>query len=183
MSWLKRFQNEHTAVYYILTKLEGNLKDIEHDTAGMNVIWELKELADIINNVLIPHFRSEEKDVYPKALELTDDKNFIMGMYEEHNLLYDSFDEFIASLGAENLGLRVQQGNKLAQVIAKSKNSEVSEAPKNLDQPLEKTPTLKINKEALLKSGDQIIRLLRRHIQKEETQLYEMLNKKINPEP
>ena len=63
-------------------------------------------------------------------------------------------------------------------MIAKSKYSEVSEAPKNLDQPPEKTETLHINKEALLRSGYQIIQLLGKHIQKEETQLYEILNKK-----
>ncbi len=178
MRWLKRFHDEHAAVDYILIKLEGNLKDIEHGAAGMNVIWELKEMVDIINNVIIPHFKAEEKDVYPEALRLSDDKSFIMGMYEEHNILYDAFAEFIASLGEENLGMQVQQGDKLARVIAKSKYSEVSEAPKNLDQPPEKTETLHINKEALHRSGYQIIQLLGKHIQKEETQLYEILNKK-----
>ncbi|MDD4334424.1 MAG: hemerythrin domain-containing protein [Desulfotomaculaceae bacterium] len=178
MHWLKRFHDEHAAVDYILIKLEGNLKDIEHGTAGMNVIWELKEMVDIINNVIIPHFKSEENDVYPQALQLSEDKSFINGMYEEHNLLYDAFAEFIASLGEENLGMQVQQGDKLARIIARSKYSEVIEAPKNLDQTPEKVETLQINKEVLLRSGYQIIQLLRSHIQKEETQLYEILNKK-----
>mgnify|MGYP000881671980 CR=1 FL=1 len=68
MSWLQLFHDEHTALYFILPKFEGNLKDIEHGEAGENVIWELREFAEIIKDVLIPHFREEEKNVYPRAV-------------------------------------------------------------------------------------------------------------------
>ncbi len=107
MRWLNRFHDEHAAVEIILTKLEGNLKDIEHGEAGANVIWELKEFVEIINNVIIPHFKAEEKDVYPEALRVSGDKSFISSMYEEHNLLYDAFAGFIDALGEENIDFRV----------------------------------------------------------------------------
>lgn len=180
MRWLNKFHDEHAAVEILLIKLEGNLKDIEHGEAGANVIWELKEFVEIINNVIIPHFKAEEKDVYPEALRVSGDKSFITGMYDEHNLLYDAFARFIDSLGEENLGKEVKQGDKLARIISKSRNIDISEAPKNLDQPPENTEKLKINKEGLLSSGYQILKLLGSHIQKEETRLYEILNKKRN---
>lgn len=180
MLWLNKFHDEHAAVGFILTKLEGNLKDIEHGEAGANVIWELKEFVEIINNVIIPHFKAEEKDVYPEALRLSEDKGFITSMYDEHNLLYDAFAGFIDSLGEENLGKEVKQGDKLARIISKSRNVDISEAPKNLDQPPEIHEKLNINKEGLLSNGYQIIKLLGNHIQKEETQLYEILSKKSN---
>lgn len=180
MHWLKKFHDEHTAVDFILIKLEGNLKDIECGEAGANVIWELKEFVEIINNVIIPHFKAEEIDVYPEALRVSGDKDFITGMYDEHNMLYDAFEGFVNSLGAENLRTEVQQGDKLARIISKSKNVDITEAPKNLDQPPEKPEELKINKENLLSSGYKLIQLLGSHIRKEETRLYEILNKKRN---
>lgn len=180
MHWLKRFHDEHTAVNFVLTKLEGNLKDIEHGEAGANVIWELKEFVEIVNNVIIPHFKAEEIGVYPEALRVSGDKDFITGMYEEHNILYDAFERFVNSLGAENLRTEAQQGDKIARIIAKSKNVDITETPKNLEQPPEKPEDLKINKENLLSSGYKIIQLLDSHIRKEETQLNEILNKKRN---
>lgn len=178
MRWLKKFHDEHAAVQFVLFKLEGNLKDIEHNVSGANVIWELKEFVDIINNVIIPHFKAEEKDIYPEALRLSEDKSFINSMYDEHNLLYDAFAGFIHSLGEENLETLAHQGDKLAKIISKSKNIDISEAPKNLDEPPEKPEDLKINKEGLLSSGYQIINLLGNHIKKEETRLYDILNTK-----
>jgi hemerythrin-like domain-containing protein len=178
MRWLKKFHDEHAAVDFILTKLEGNLKDIEHGEASANVIWELKEFVEIINNVIIPHFKAEEKDVYPEALRISEDKNFITCMYDEHKLLYDAFEEFIDSLGEENLETEPQKGDKLARIISKSRNIDKIEVPKNLDQLPEKPVELDVNKEGIISSGYKIIQLLGNHIKKEETQLYEILNKK-----
>lgn len=155
MSWLDGFYDEHAALEHMLIKLEGNLKDIEQDTAGVNIIWELR---------------------------LCGDKSFIMGLYKEHKLLYDAFAEFIASLGEKNFALRIQHGDNLGRIIARSKFSHIDEMPKNLERPLEKEP-LPINKETLLRSGYKIIQLLRQHIQKEETQLCAIMRKKIKLAP
>lgn len=182
MSWLDGFYDEHAALEHMLIKLEGNLKDIEQDTAGVNIIWELKETVDIINLVIIPHFKKEEEDIYPEALRLCGDKSFIMGLYKEHKLLYDAFAEFIASLGEKNFALRIQHGDNLGRIIARSKFSHIDEMPKNLERPLEKEP-LPIDKETLLRSGYKIIQLLRQHIQKEETQLCAIMRKKIKLAP
>lgn len=178
MSWLKRFYDEHAAVDFVLTKLEGNLKDIEHEESGANVIWELKEFAEIIKNVIIPHFKAEEKEVYPKASKLSEDKEFIASLYDEHNLLYDAFEGFISALGKENLGAELQQGDKLAKIISKSRNIDKIEVPKNLDQLPEKPEILDLDIDGLLHNSYKIIRFLGSHIHKEEKQLYEILNKK-----
>lgn len=182
MRWLDGFHDEHAALEHMLIKLEGNLKDIEQDTAGVNIIWELKETVDIINMVIIPHFKKEEEDIYPEALRLCGDKSFMMGLYKEHELLHSAFAEFIASLGEKNLALQIQRGDKLGRIIAKSKFSHLDEMPKNLERPPEKKP-LPIDKETLLKSGYKIIQLLRQHIQKEETQLCEIMRKKVKLTP
>lgn len=180
MSWLKRFHDEHASVDIVLTKLGGNLKDIEHGESGANVIWELKEFADIIKNVIIPHFKAEEKEVYPKASKLSEDKEFIAGLYDEHNLLYDAFEGFISAMGKENLGTELQQGNKLAQIISRSRNIDKIEAPKNLDQLPEMPEIFDVDIDGLLLNGYKIIRFLGSHINKEEKQLYEILNKKTS---
>lgn len=178
MRWLKRFHDEHEAVSFVLIKLEGNLKDIENGESGANVIWELKEFAEIVNNVIIPHFKAEEKEVYPKASRLSEDKEFITSLYDEHNLLYDAFEGFIRSLGDENLGTELKEGEKLARIISQSRNIDKIEVPKNLDQLPEKPEILNVDLEGLLDNGYKIIKFLGSHIHKEETRLNEILNKK-----
>lgn len=179
MRWLKNFHDEHAAVDFVLTKLEGNLKDIENGESGENVIWELKEFVEIVNNVIIPHFKAEEEGVYPEALRLSEDKNFITGMYDEHNMLYEAFEEFTKSLGEGTPGVKLHQG-ELAKIISKSRNIDKIEVPKNLDQLPDEPAKLNINHEGLLNSGYKIIDLLGNHIKKEETRLFEILNKKGN---
>ncbi len=172
MLWQQRFHDEHTALYSILPKLEGNLKDIEHDEAGENVIWELREFAQIIKDVLIPHFQDEEKNVYPKASQASEEgKKFIEGMYEEHNLLYETFEGFLNSLG-EGFGVKIDPHKKdhLARTISLSRNIGVHEVAKNLDR-LTTPPSLKVDKEGVLKYGYAIGELLVKHIEKEENEL------------
>ena len=178
MGWLNRFHDEHKAVQYVLMKLEGNLKDIEHGESDANVIWELKEFAEIIDNVIIPHFKAEEKDVYPEALRLSKDEKFIAQMYDDHNILYEAFEGFNDSIGKENLGIKLKEGGKLARIISKSRNIDKIEVPKNLDEIPEKPAELNIDKEGIIANGYKIIQLLGNHIQKEETRLYELLGKK-----
>lgn len=172
MLWQQRFHDEHTALFSILPKLEGNLKDIEHGEAGENVIWELREFAQIIKDVLIPHFRDEEKNVYPKASQSSEEgKKFIEGMYEEHNRLYEIFEGFLKSLGqASGVAIDPHEKNHLARTISLSKNIGVSEVPKNLDK-LTTPPALAVDKEGVLRYGYAIGQLLVQHIKKEENEL------------
>ena len=136
MLWQQKFHDEHTALFSILPKLEGNLKDIEHGEAGENVIWELREFAQIIKDVIIPHFQDEEKNVYPKASQASEEgKKFIAGMYEEHNLLYETFEGYLKSLG-QGLGVKINslKRDNLASIISLSKNIGEKEVAKNLDR-------------------------------------------------
>ena len=71
-----------------------------------NVIWELKEFVEIVNNVIIPHFKAEEIGVYPEALRVSGDKDFITGMYEEHNILYDALRDLSIHWEQKTCGLR-----------------------------------------------------------------------------
>jgi hemerythrin-like domain-containing protein len=178
MRWLNRFHDEHEAVQFVLMKLEGNLKDIEHGESDVNVIWELKEFAEIINNVIIPHFKAEEKDIYPEALRLGIDEKFIAEMYDEHNVLYEAFKGFNDSIGKENLGIKLKEGGELARIISKSRNIDKIEVPKNLDEVPEKPAQLNIDKAGIIANGYKIIQLLGNHIQKEETRLPELLGTK-----
>lgn len=172
MLWQQRFHDEHTALFSILPKLEGNLKDIEHDEAGENVIWELREFAQIIKDVIIPHFQDEEKNIYPKASQSSEEgKEFIAGMYEEHNLLYETFEGFLKSLG-EGSGLETGPHEKdhLARTISLSRNIDEKEVAKNLDR-LTTPPSLEVDKDSVLKYGYAIGKLLVKHIEKEENEL------------
>ncbi|NLI12771.1 hemerythrin domain-containing protein [Pelotomaculum propionicicum] len=176
MSWLQLFHDEHTALYFILPKFEGNLKDIEHGEAGENVIWELREFAEIIKDVLIPHFREEEKNVYPRAVQAGEaGKAFITAMYEEHNLLYEAFEGFLRSLGqVTGLGMLPTAKDHVARMISLSKNIEKKETPKNLDK-LTLPPPLEVDRESVLKHGYAIANLLAEHIGKEENVLPKFL--------
>lgn len=178
MSWLQRFHDEHTALFAILPKLEGNLKDIEHGEAGENVIWELREFARIIKDVIIPHFRDEEKNAYPKASQASEEgEKFIAEMYEEHTLLYETFEGFITSLGQEaGMGTYPLEGESPARLISLSKNFDENEVPKNLDR-VTTPPSLEVDKEGVLKYGYAVVRLLVQHIKKEENELTRLLKK------
>lgn len=172
MLWQQRFHDEHTALFSILPKLEGNLKDIEHGEAGENVIWELREFGQIIKDVLIPHFKKEEKIIYPQASQASEEgKKFIERMYEEHNLLYETFEGFLKSLG-EGPGVEIDPHEKdyLARTISLSRNIGEKEVAKNLDR-LTTPPSLEVDKVGVLKYGYAIGELLVKHIEKEENEL------------
>lgn len=180
MLWLKRFHDDHMALVRILPKLEGNLRDIEAGEAGENVIWDLKEFAELLRNVVIPHFIEEEKTVYPKASEVDNDgRQFIAGMYDEHKALYEAFGGFFKSLKGDNRQEEIlEQENKPARTISLSGNVNREEVPKNLDKIVEaRFLEEKIDKEEVLRHGYQIVQLLREHIEKEETTVAELIRK------
>jgi len=180
MLWLNRFHEDHMAVVRLLAKLEGNLKDIEYGEAGVNAIWDLREFAELIKNVIIPHFKDEEKIVYPKASGVNEEgHHFIAGMYDEHTALYEAFEGFLKSLG-RNIDKKEapEHGNKPAQVISQSGNANKEEAPKNINKLVQaKTLGEDINKEEILKHGYKIVQMLKEHIEKEEKEVAELVRK------
>lgn len=172
MDWLKRFHNDHANLVRILSKLEGNLKDIEYGEAGVNVIWELREFVELVDKVVIPHFRAEEETVYPRlsAGASAEFKRFIAGLYEEHNQLYEAFEGFAkALLDINDQEDKSGRGRKIADEMARSGNIHKMEAPKNFDKignPVNLEES--IDKKTLLQHGFVIIQLLKKHLDKEK---------------
>ena len=180
MLWLNRFQEDHMAVVRLLAKLEGNLKDLEYGEAGVNAIWDLREFAEIIRNVIIPHFKNEEKTVYPKASGVGGEaRKFMTGMCEEHEDLYVAFEGFFKALGGETGEKEAAGKDKIAaQIISASVNADREEAPKNIERVAEvRYLDEEINKGEILKYGYKIVQLLKEHIEKEETTVAELVKK------
>ncbi|MDD3653796.1 MAG: hemerythrin domain-containing protein [Desulfotomaculaceae bacterium] len=174
MLWMGKFHKEHLAITGILPKLEGNLMEIEHGEAGHNVIWELLEFADLIKNVLIPHFNEEDNVVYPQAASVSEESRaFIEGMNEEHELLYQAFDGYLQAIDGTQGKTNLSEHSIIAvQGIAASKNINIEEAPKNLDKLIpENSLDDIIDIQEILKHGYQIVKILGEHIRKEETTL------------
>ncbi|HOV80989.1 MAG TPA: hemerythrin domain-containing protein [Bacillota bacterium] len=168
--WLKRFHDDHTALLAILPKLEGNLKEIEHGEAGENVIWELIEFEELIKNVIIPHFREEEKSVYPRASGAGGEEygSFFEGLYKEHDILYEAFDGFFKVLDESRPPAKSGGRGKLVRPPVS-----VAKTPKNFDR-VRPVQVLHINREEILKHGNSIIKYLKIHINKEETVVAEL---------
>lgn len=172
MDWLKKFQEDHANMARIISKLEGNLKDIEYGEAGVNVIWELREFAELVHNVVIPHFRAEEETVYPELAVHAGEElsEFIDILYEEHNRLYEAFDGFTKALLDVDYQLdKAERSRKIAVEMARSANIDKMEAPKNFNYVTQITPLEEsIDKETLLQHGFIILQLLEKHLNKEK---------------
>ncbi|HBC93883.1 MAG TPA: hypothetical protein DCZ10_13560 [Pelotomaculum sp.] len=172
MDWLKRFQDDHAALIRIISKLEGNLKDIEYGEAGVNVIWELREFVELVRNVVIPHFKAEEETIYPRlsAGAGKDLSEFIASLYEEHNQLYEAFDGFNkALLDIDFQEDKAGRGRRIAVEMARSGNIDKLEVPKNFDK-ISQVTSLEgsVDKENLLQHGFVILQLLEKHLEKEK---------------
>ena len=170
MDWLKRFHNDHAALVRILSKLEGNLKDIEYGEAGVNVIWELREFVELVHNVVIPHFKAEEENIYPRlAIDASEGSSgFISGLYEEHNQLYEAFEGFAeALLDFDKQEDKAGRGQWIAVEMARSGNSDKLEAPENFNK-ITRTVYLEesVDKETLLQHGFVILELLEKHLER-----------------
>jgi len=118
MSWMKRFHNDHMFLIQYLPKFDGNLKDLEFGLAGNDVRWELREFADLIKNVVRPHFEAEEKGTYVEAAGLSEETGkFIEEMTAEHRTLYvafDGFNEAVDKFDQENI---VSHGKKIISLL------------------------------------------------------------------
>lgn len=173
MDWLKRFHDDHAAIILMLSKLEGNLKDIEHGEVGDNVLWELKEFSDMFNHVVVPHFKAEEVSVYPRLLDGAGEElsKLVDSLYEEHEQLYEAFDEFAKSFhDAAPLAELHDNARLIAAEINRSANADRSEVPKNFNELCGGTSfdtSVNVDKENLLKYGFFILEVLARHLRKE----------------
>jgi len=175
VDWLKRFHDDHEAIILMLSKLEGNLKDIEHGEVGSNVLWDLKEFSDMFNHVVVPHFKAEEASVYPRLAAGAGEelRKLIDTLYEEHNQLYEAFDGFAKSFqGAAPFAELRDNAHLIAAEINRSANAGRDEVPKNFNElggdTSFDTNVIDIDKESLLKHGFFILEVLARHLKKEQ---------------
>lgn len=181
--WLGRFHDDHMAIMRIIPKFEGILREIEYGEPGQNVIWDLTEFATVIKNVLLPHFHEEDTVIYPKAASVdADGKKFIDGMYEEHDILYAAFDGFLKSIGkaieAMGHGKDECAGPGAVQPVYTSRKVKLGELPKGAHQSMPaQLLDGNIDRDALLKHGHQIVRLLGKHIEKEETVVADLIKR------
>jgi len=98
INWIANYHEDHMAVLRLLAKLEGNIKEISMGTKRQHVDMEFKEFADVIKDVIIPHFKQEERGIYARINEVSEKhQNFIKSMLDEHERLYLVFDQYIAA--------------------------------------------------------------------------------------
>lgn len=118
MSWMNRYHEDHMSVLTLLAGLEGNIKDLEIGQDRPYMMIEFEEIGKIINNIIIPHFRQEEKSIYPKVASQNDNgKTFIEHMLEEHQKLYVAFEAYLRSLeNKDNQGL-INSGKIIVEVL------------------------------------------------------------------
>lgn len=173
MDWLKRFHEDRTNLMRILSKFEGNLKDIEYGGAGVNVIWELREFVDLVNKVVIPYFKEVEENIYPRLSDNASDdlSQLIAGLYREHKQLYEAFDGFARVLSEVDFPeYKVDcRGRSIQVTMANSVNIDKMEVPKNYNT-IPQITLLEdsLDKETLLLHGYVILQLLEKHFEKEK---------------
>ena len=140
MGWVEHFQKDHRATELLLAKLEGNLREIAHSgRVRQGILLECRELLEIVEQVIRPHFAREEEHIYP-AVAATGQagKEFAAEMLAEHQALFDAFNKFASAVTAE--------------------------------VPAE-----------LLSAGEVILKFLKDHIVKEDTQIPALLRDKAEP--
>lgn len=171
MDWLKKFHYNHAALVRMLSKLEGNLKDIKYGEAGANVVWELREFVDLAHYVVIPHFKAEEATVYPRlaAAASTELRGLVDSLYKEHNQLYEAFEGFTkAVLDIDCQEDKVGRRREIAVKMARSGNFNKIESLKNFKTFFQNISLVEnIDKETLLQHGFVILQLLQEHMEKE----------------
>ncbi len=98
INWIDNYHEDHMAVLRLLAKLDGNIKEIDMGTKRQHVDMEFKEFADVIKDVIIPHFKQEESGIYARINEVSEKhQNFIKNMLDEHERLYLVFDQYITA--------------------------------------------------------------------------------------
>lgn len=98
MDWMKTYHEDHKSVLVLLAKFTGNILDLKAGLSTPYTFVEFKEFADVINNVIIPHFKKEETTIYaeirkksPAGSDFIDEmlrntKNSILSLMHTHTL-------------------------------------------------------------------------------------------------
>ena len=137
MEWIKRYHEDHMSVLTLLAGLEGTLKDLEYGLDRPYMKIEFAEIARVIKEILLPHFQSEEKDIYPKVARLDESgKELIDVMLEEHQSLYTAFDSFIKAYENDDKKLIIESGKTIVHVLRHHIIKEEKSLPRYFEEEL-----------------------------------------------
>lgn len=133
MDWLKGYHEDHKSVLLLLAKLEGNVMDLKAGFPAPDPYMEFEEFADVIRNVIIPHFKNEESTVYQQVAESSPEgQAFINRMLKEHNALYLLFEKYFRAVSLRDNSLIIELSGKLDTVLRHHILAEEDELPKLL---------------------------------------------------
>lgn len=131
MDWLSNYQEDHKAVLLLLAKMEGNIQYLKAGTETPNTFVEFEEFADVVRDVIIPHFKSEEDGIYKDIRELeAEGKKFADDMVTEHEVLYPLFEKFSAAVKNRDREKLIEAGGLLIQVLTHHILKEEDEMPR-----------------------------------------------------
>ncbi|PKM82692.1 MAG: hypothetical protein CVU89_04110 [Firmicutes bacterium HGW-Firmicutes-14] len=134
MDWMKNYHEDHKAVLILLAKLEGNILDLKAGLATPNTFVEFQEFGDVIRNVIIPHFKNEEEDIYVRVSDTgIKGREFIDKMLQEHEALYALFDNYLEAVKKKDTGSLVEVSGTLDQVLRHHIIKEEDDLPEFLE--------------------------------------------------
>lgn len=135
MNWLKNYHEDHKSVLLLLAKFEGNIMSFRAGQDTPHTFVEFREFGDVIKNVLIPHFKSEEAGLYQTISESgPSGKAFIDRMLHEHDALYILFDQYLTAVEATDKDKLVEISDKLEKVLRHHILQEEDEIPKIMEK-------------------------------------------------
>lgn len=136
MDWIEHFHKDHMEVLLLLTKLEGNLREVQHvGKLRSGVLLESREFVEVVEKVIRPHFLREEEYIYPAVVKLNPHASeFINTMLEEHQELYSAFDRFKAAVEEENPVDLITSGESVLRFLKNHIVKEEKQIPALLQQ-------------------------------------------------
>lgn len=131
MNWLQVYQDDHKGVLLLLAKLEGNIMDLKTGYPSPNPYLEFEEFAQVIKNVIIPHFKNEEVTVYKEVTTVgPEEQVFIKNMLMEHEALYSVFDQYFKAIEERDNQKIIEISGTLIHVLRHHILKEEDELPK-----------------------------------------------------
>lgn len=134
MDWLKNYHEDHKSVLLLLAKFEGNIMSLRAGQETPHTFVEFREFGDVIKNVIIPHFNNEEIGIY-KAISESGPagKSFIDKMLNEHNALYELFDDYLAAVETKDKDKLIAISERLEKILQHHILQEEDEIPKIME--------------------------------------------------
>jgi len=118
MDWMKTYHEDHKSVLVLLAKFTGNILDLKAGLSTPYTFVEFKEFADVINNVIIPHFKKEETTIYAEIRKKSPaGSDFIDEMLREHEELYTLFDAYAHAVEIQDTEKIIAISSRLDHVL------------------------------------------------------------------